>query len=308
MLLTTPVTTVSLGERMCARGLDWLFEHRHLAALPAGVPPELVDLDAFKTLSEIALAARVVLRGGATGTRASGTARDLLDHAWQQFGEGDVLYQIQASNPATTHAIESYAHFVPAGYRHPPLDRLCAHLATTRSYQVPEIVPNRQIGLVGAARRLGLPPHHDLAALLDRTWLGGTPEPWLLTTLNAYSLTHTVFHLTDTGDDPSGVPEALQEYLRRWLPAWLEVYCETGFWDLLGELLIVDACLPEPLWYAPAWQLFAEAQREDGMMPNGLTHPPAEPEHAFRNHCHPTVVAVVAGTLAAARGLDGVAR
>lgn len=35
-------------------------------------------------------------------------------------------------------------------------------------------------------------------------------------------------------------------YPTRWLPVWTDIWMETCQWDLVGELLIVDSCPPEP--------------------------------------------------------------
>lgn len=299
------VSTVPVAERMTARGIAWLNQTRNHVVLPVDVPADLVDSKVFKALSELALAGRIVSREGLAGTEASSGARELLDFVWAQLGEGDVLYRLQARNASPTYAIEGYSLLAAAGYRHAALDVLCAHLATLRGYVVPEVVPNRQLAIMAAARRLGLPPHRDPAELTAWTWLGGKPEPWMLDTFNGYSVTHTVFHLTDHGANPEGLPEDLQEYLRRWLPVWIEVYTESGFWDLLGELLIIDMCLTEPTWNTESWARYAEAQHADGMMPNGLNRPTDDPEQTFKAHYHSTVVAVIAGALAVSRGLGG---
>jgi hypothetical protein len=111
-----------------------------------------------------------------------------------------------------------------------------------------ELLPTRALAVLNATRTLGLPARADPAELTARTWLGGTPEPWTTDFSTLYAMTHTVFHLTDWGAHPDGLPEHLQAYLQAWLPAWLEVYLEAGQWDLISELLIVDLCLTEPAY------------------------------------------------------------
>ncbi|MQS35352.1 DUF6895 family protein [Streptomyces katsurahamanus] len=293
---------VRLARRVSEGAVEWLGRMRGEFALP-DVPEHEIDGNALKSLSELTLAAGMVHREAVAGRQCAATAESLLDYAWRQFKEGDMLYRLQTHTPAATHPMEMYALFAAAGYRHAALDGLTAHLTGLRASRVTEHVPNRRLALVASARRIGLPVLDDVDALIEQTWLGGTPEPWMLDVNNAYGVTHTVFHLTDYGSDPDGLPEHLQEYLRLWLPVWVEVFAETRFWDLLLEFLVVGTCLKSPLFFPHVWELVAAAQRDDGMVPNGLTVPPAEPEYAWLNHHHPTIVAAVTGTLAVSRAL-----
>ncbi|WP_234348006.1 DUF6895 family protein [Streptomyces specialis] len=296
--------TVRLAQQVTDRALAWLSRMRSSFALPRDVEDHEVRGEALKSLSELALAAGLLLRAAVAGPDSSRTARELLDFAWREFREGELLYELQCYTPAATYPWEIYGQFATSGYRHPRLEELALHLDGLRAARFTEHVPNRRLGLLASRRRLGLPDPPDLAEQIGRTWLGGMPEPWMLDASNAYGVTHTVFHLTDWGADPAGLPVPMQEYLERWLPVWAEVFAETRTWDLLGEFLMVDMCLERPRFHAGIWESFAAAQRADGMVPNGVTRPPDDPLRAFPNHHHPTIVAVVAGTLTVSRALD----
>ncbi|WP_166677710.1 DUF6895 family protein [Amycolatopsis arida] len=303
----TQPSLVTSGERLCAQAMRWLWEARRHFVLPPSVSSvDLVDVQTFKTLSELALAGWVVRREGAAGSDTRKGACDLLDFVWEQFHRGDLLHRMLLRNPAATHPIEVYSTLYAAGYRHEGLHQLIRHLLTLRSYRALDLVPNRKLGVAAAIRRLGLTPWADDAELLAGTWLGGLPEPWMIDTYNAYSVTHTVFHLTDHGAAPDRIPTELGDYLRRWLPVWLDVYAEAGFWDLLGELLIVHGYLDDPDEDPAPWQRFVQAQHDDGMMPNGINQPTPDPVARALTHYHPTVVAAIAGTLAVSRGLAAV--
>jgi hypothetical protein len=105
---------------------------------------------------------------------------------------------------------------------------------------------------------------------LRRTWLGGLPEPWTFERAAGYTLTHVVFHLTDWGADPRGVPPPVAAYLRHWLPPWLDTCLEDEQWDLSCELLAVAASLPGPPERAllqDAWAGLAAAQDSSGAVP-----------------------------------------
>lgn len=295
---------VGVAQRVADNALGWLGRMRSHFALPRGVPDHEIDGERLKSLSELTLAAGMVAREAVAGPRSAELASGLLDFAWREFHEGDLLYRLQRHTPPATHPTEIYSLFTVAGYRHAGLDRLVAHLSGLRAAAVPEHVPNRCLAVLAATRRIGVPDPPDVGELVARTWLGGAPEPWMLDTNNAYGVTHTVFHLTDWAARPEGLAPESQEYLRRWLPVWVEVFTETCSWDLLAELLIVDVCLQRPRFYARVWEQLAAAQHLDGMVPNGLTRPPGDPGRAFTNHHHPTIVAVVAGTLTVARALN----
>jgi hypothetical protein len=300
-------STVAAGERLCSKAMAWLWHHRERFALPPTPSADLVDVQAFKTLGEIAMAGWIVRREGAAGSQAREHACALLDFAWRQFDGGDLLYRMLVRNPAAPHSFEVYSMLHAAGYRHDALHAFIGHLLTLRGYRALDLVPNRQVGVAAAVRRLGFTPWAREADLAGATWLGGRPEPWLLDTYNAYAVTHTVFHLTDHGAHRDRVPDQLRDYLLRWLPVWLDVYAETGFWDLLGELLIVHSQVGAPDTDPGPWERFTQAQHDDGMMPNGVNRPTDDPDVRVRAHYHATVVAAVAGTLAASRGLSAVA-
>jgi hypothetical protein len=283
--------------------LGWLGRARSDFALPEGVTAAQIPVRALKAVAELGLAMSLVEREAVAGAEDGQAARRLAEFAWHQLQEGLLLYRRQLADPASSFPMEVYASFIRAGYRHRRLAALCAHLVGLRVARVRELTPHDQLAVVAAAHQLGLPAPVDPLVLVERTWLGGQPEPWMLDAADAYALTHTVFHLTDFGADPGGLPQELQEYLHLWLPVWVEVVTETTAWDLLAELLIVDACLTTPQTYPQAWELLALAQHPDGMLPGGTSKAPRDPEQTFRNHYHPTLVAVIAGTLAVSRSV-----
>jgi hypothetical protein len=299
------MNTASVGPArlVCSRALGWLSRARWGFALPEGVTAAQIPVQALKSVAELGLAMSLVDREAVAGAKDARAAGQLAEFAWGQLDGGSLLYRRQLDDPASSFPMEVYASFVRAGYRHRPLAALCAHLVGLRVARVRELVPHDQLAVVAAARQLGLPAPVDPLVLVERTWLGGQPEPWMLDAAAAYALTHTVFHLTDFGADPGGLPQELQEYLHLWMPVWVDVVTETKAWDLLAELLIVDACLTTPQTYPQAWEHLAQAQYPDGMLPRSATKAPRDPEKAFRNHYHPTLVAVIAGTLAVSRSV-----
>jgi hypothetical protein len=295
--------SVGPARLVCSRALGWLGRARSGFALPEGVTAAQIPVQALKAVAELGLAMSLVEREAVAGAEDAQTARQLAQFAWGQLEGGALLYRRQLDDPASSFPMEMYASFARAGCRHRPLEALCTHLIGLRVARVREPAPHDQLAVVAAARQLGLPAPVNPLVLVERTWLGGQPEPWMLDAAAAYALTHTVFHLTDFGADPGGLPEELQEYLHLWLPVWVEVVTEANGWDLLAELLIVDACLTTPQTYPQAWEHLAQAQYPDGMLPHCTSQAPRDPESEFRTHYHPTLVAVIAGTLAVSRSV-----
>ncbi|MET9833252.1 hypothetical protein ABZ078_29000, partial [Streptomyces sp. NPDC006385] len=116
---------------------------------------------------------------------------------------------------------------------------------------------------------------------------------------SGYALTHVVFHLTDWGRLPAGVPADLATYLAHWLPPWIDTCLDAGMWDLTCELLVVAASLPnppEPATLQDAWTRVARAQLDSGALPEqrlgGDAGPDPEPD--FRHCYHSTLMAAFA--------------
>ncbi|MEV1007069.1 hypothetical protein [Streptomyces sp. NPDC049881] len=297
-----PPSVRTVAHGIAASALGWLHANRHHGALPPGTTAELADPDSvYKPLGESALAGSLVLREGLASAADLAVARELLSFAWTQLGEGDLLYERQLRYMAMTDPLEVYTHFARAGYRHERLHILLTHLHGLTSLRGAEQMPNRRLAVANAARTAGVDHGLDWPTLTRATWLGHTPEPWAIDWMTAYSVTHTVFHLTDWGARPEGLPDELQDYLMTWLPVWIDVWREIQEWDLVAELLIVDSCLSEPRCDPGEWAVLAAVQREDGIVPRDGRPVPDDPEQAFREHHHTTVVAAVAGTLAASR-------
>ncbi|MEU6394624.1 hypothetical protein [Streptomyces sp. NPDC046939] len=297
-----------LAHTVSSRALHWLHANRAYGDLSDLPDADLVsDRGAYKALGETALAASLVLRGGAAGTTELALARELLAYCWEQTSNGSLLYERLLRNPLKTDPLETYAHFTRGGHRLPELDELLAHTVALTSAHAVEHVPNRRLGVANAVRVTGLdhgPGTPRWEALTRDTWLGSTPEPWHIDWLTAYAVTHTVYHLTDWGRLPDGLPVDVAAYLRDWLPVWTDIWAEAGHWDLMAELMIVDLCLPDARVDAEDWRRLAEIQHDDGMVPRDDKPVDDDPAQRFEDHQHPTIVAVIAGNLALSRALD----
>ncbi|ARQ71862.1 DUF6895 family protein [Streptomyces marincola] len=302
--MTAPVT--SIAHQVASRALHWLHAHRERGVLPADSTADLGDPNSvYKPLGESALAGSLVLREAAAGSTEMRLARELLDYAWTQFREGDLLYERQLRHLLMTDPLETYAHFTRSGYRHAGMDRLLRHNAGLNSVRAVEVVPNRKLAIANAARLAGVDHGTDWTALARATWLGATPEPWAIDWMTAYAMTHTVFHLTDWGGRPEGLPADMAGYLTTWLPVWIDIWREVAQWDLVAELMIVGACLDEPVCDPEIWAVLADIQHEDGLLPRDGDPVSEDEDERFTDHQHTAVVAAVAGSIAVSRTLTG---
>ncbi|MEV0677744.1 hypothetical protein AB0I60_14590 [Actinosynnema sp. NPDC050436] len=293
-----------LAHTVTSGALGYLHANRQFGAFEDEVNSDLNDPDGvYKPLCELALAASLVLRDGVTGTAEQQAARELLDFTWGQLRRGDLLYERQLRHPVLTDPLEVYSHHARSGYHHPALARTIDVGAAEDS--MTEVLPNRRMAVANAHRVVGVPRDDDFEAMLRQTWLGRTPQPWVVDWYTAYHMTHAAFHITDWGGRPADMPADVAAYLETWLPVWFDVWAEAGQWDLVGELLIVSACLPEPRFVESEWELFAGLQHAEGFVPRDAEPVDDDPRLIYQNHQHTAVVAAIAGTVALSRLLGG---
>ncbi|ELS58439.1 DUF6895 family protein [Streptomyces viridochromogenes] len=299
------MTDTRLMHTVGVRALEWLWAHRDGFRLEPDVDPEVGFLERFKPVGELALICRVLFREGVAGSRQADLARRLLDHTWRHTLDGGrMLVRGQRIEPLSPIPFEVYLPYKELGYSEPEVERATVLYHRLRSWSALELDPTRRLGLAAFQRRFGLTPHPPEADLVGPTWLARTPEPWTVSGHIAYDVTHTVFHLTDWGEHPDGLPPDIADYLATWLPVWIDDWLDLKRWDLLGELLVVDACLPRPTLDERAWEGFAAAQQPDGAMPAVRSMPEGEPDEVFDIVYHPTLVAAFASVLATSRALS----
>ena len=303
------MTDTRLIHRVGADAMEWLWAHRDGFRLDPDAGPEVGFLERFKPIGELALICGVLFREGVAGSRQAELARRLLDHAWRETLDGGrMLVRGQRTEPISPIPFEVYLPFRELGHRQPEMERAVLLHHGLESRQAFEAPPTRRLALSAFQRRFGLTPRPPEAEALRATWLARTPEPWTVEGHIAYDITHCVFHLTDWGENPGGLPPDLARYLGTWLPVWIDDWLDLRRWDLLGELLVVDACLPRPTLDEPAWEAFAAAQQPDGAMPAVRTMPEGDEEAVFDVVYHSTLVAAFASALATSHALTALAR
>ncbi|MGX1975624.1 DUF6895 family protein [Streptomyces kronopolitis] len=306
--MTVTAASPALLHAVGDRALTWLDNNRERFRLaPADFADNATVTERLKPIGELGLNMQVLFREGVAGSRQKARAGQLLDFAWRELLDGgNVLARLQHDEPLSPVPLEIYATFHELGRRHPGLEETLAISRRTTTWTTLEMVPNRRLGVLNAERKLGLAPSSDFDEAMARTWLGQLPEPWTVQLHIAYDITHTVFHLTNWGEAPDRIPPAVAEYLTRYLPAWLEDWADLEHWDLLGELLVVDACLPRPALDAELWERYAAAQSPGGAMPIHHGMPQGDPTQVFDQVHHPTLVAAFASAMATSRAMSAV--
>lgn len=287
------------------RALNWLDRNReYFRARVDDQTPDAEIKDRFKPIGELATIGRVLFREGVAGSRQADIARSLLHFAWHELLEsGGLLAWMQRQEPLSPIPLEIYAPFRELGYTDPVVERAARAAHGLHSWRALGMPPVRRLGLSVTEIRAGLAPSTPVEQAWERTWLAGTPEPWTVQSHIAYDITHTVFHLTRWGEDVTGIPSGTADYLALWLPAWLDDWASMEHWDLVGELLVVDACLPACALDPATWESFAGAQADDGAMPVQHAVPDGPPDEVFDLVYHPTLVAAFASFLATSRAL-----
>ncbi|MEV7471267.1 hypothetical protein AB0O20_32895 [Streptomyces kronopolitis] len=306
--MTVTAASPALLHAVGDRALTWLDNNRERFRLaPADFADNATVTERLKPIGELGLNMQVLFREGVAGSRQKARAGQLLDFAWRELLDGgNVLARLQHDEPLSPVPLEIYATFHELGRRHPGLEEMLAISRRTTTWTTLEMVPNRRLGVLNAERKLGLAPSSDFDEAMARTWLGQLPEPWTVQLHIAYDITHTVFHLTNWGEAPDRIPPAVAEYLTRYLPAWLEDWADLEHWDLLGELLVVDACLPRPALDAELWERYAAAQSPGGAVPIHHGMPQGDPAQVFDQVHHPTLVAAFASAMATSRAMSAV--
>ncbi|SHM95894.1 DUF6895 family protein [Actinacidiphila paucisporea] len=296
----------ALLHRVGDRALAWLDAHReHFRLTDEDLATGRGIVERLKPVGELAVNMRVLAREGVAGSRQHDISVRLLDHVWRDLLDGgNLLAELQHQEPLSPVPLEIYASLHELGHRHPGLESAIGLARGTASWRALEMMPTRRLGLLNAERKIGLVPSGDTGRALAATWLGRMPEPWTVQLHIAYDITHTVFHLTDWGAAPDRVPPEIADYLARYLPAWTADWAELEHWDLLGELLVVDACLPRPTLEAEMWERYAAAQGPDGAMPVQGTMPVGDRGEVFDQLHHPTLVAAFASAMATSRSLS----
>ncbi|WP_347553105.1 hypothetical protein ABFG93_21240 (plasmid) [Pseudalkalibacillus hwajinpoensis] len=186
------------------------------------------------------------------------------------------------------------------GYRSTYYEDTLDYIQRWGYFESIELVPYRSLDLQYMCWKSGYFNHEpDWYKLYRSTVLGRFRSPLSLDNDAAYSVTHTLFYLTDFGNRNTPIAASEIDHVTKLIEYLLIHYWRVGHWDLMGELLINLNCLGrnDSFIYAKASQAFQEAWRNDGGIPGmrlerDLDREDDE-EETFQNCYHTTLVGVL---------------
>ncbi len=130
------------------------------------------------------------------------------------------------------------------------------------------------------------------------TTLAMCKNPIYLVNWEVYSITHSLFYLTDFFGPPARISEPDRQRFGDMLEALMVHYWRKSNWDLTGELLInlLSLDFAQRPAFVRCSQAFMQAWRSDGTLPGPSFNLQAEhidDEYVFRNSYHTTLVGLI---------------
>lgn len=242
---------------------NWVEDHRQHFCIQ-NTPCRTRQIDLLKPLGELALSCGVVLHS--QDKKLHSRITTLLEWCWSELTDGNFLAGVIRDHPELIVLSSIYATFYEIGFRCQSVEdeiRFAFSMAGIKAIEFPAW---RRLDVLTALSKLNVEHCEDISAVVDRTWLGARPEPWMLSDGAAYSVTHTVFYVTDFGRLPRALSSSYSEYLRRWVPVWLRYYSHTDNLDLLSEFIMVQGCLEQDTM--ESWcELLSARQSSSGAIP-----------------------------------------
>ncbi|WP_089305042.1 DUF6895 family protein [Geodermatophilus pulveris] len=164
----------------------------------------------------------------------------------------------------------------------------------------------RMLDSVGLRHRL--PSYTTLARMSN---LGRDVDPIRLTNYDIYSITHTLFFLTDFGRlVPRGLTSARRRLACATVHQLLGMQIHRGNYDMVGELLLSAYCLDgvDSDFYVAGWETLQAVQWREGVVPGPNYREEAHrtalksgeeegDSYVFGNCYHTTLVAALVGAL-----------
>lgn len=258
-------------------------------------------MDQLKALSELALTSEIVLlnRGGDAGLKKMNL--EWLSHCWSQLNQGETLRKAIETRSDFLLFAAMYLPFQRNGMINEHLERSVRDALRIRGATSHEFPSWVLLLMVRALNVLNIDSPWTIDSCFRSTWLCSQPDPWTISDSSAYSLTHTVFFLTDFGQESHRLPEEHRRYLALWLPVWMEHYKTALHYDMLSEMIMVARCIgmeEEDDWGS----ILLDRQEKDGMI-RGLEKPETDRKEAeesrkeFRDHYHSTLTGFMASVM-----------
>lgn len=290
--------------RLGAAALSWIESNLSRFGVSAS-GDDLTLVEEVKPLAELSLACDLISRTGVRsrfGRQFISFSKDVLANCWDELDRGEHLRHLLLRYPDLFSLVTVYPPFRRAGFRNADLDRSIESIVEDPGIRALEFPAWRLIDFAVALRALGFRSPWRPAEEFGRTWLGQAPPPWMMSESAAYSLTHTVFYMTDFGFMPEGLPKRARVYVSKWFGPWSRYFARAPNFDLLGEFLMVGYCLdikqvPDLLKYLLAAQGRNGAVCGPEAILTNLGSRVSEKQRRFLRDYHTTLVALMASVL-----------
>ncbi|PEC07534.1 hypothetical protein COM38_26925 [Bacillus toyonensis] len=284
---------INTAIHSCAeRGLTWMSEN-----LSYFLPEDLGDPDNLKEISELALMYGLVYDW----------ADPLLLSKLKPIGEflsdyleNPLVLQYALKLPAHSNIyFSAYLSMRAVGCKLKQYEDAINRMRCRGFPQVLEMTPYRKMEDQYMCWRSGIgkEARPDWASTYCLTTLGKWSNPVYLTRPGVYSITHTLFYLTDFCGPCNNIPSTERKRVLQILESQLIHYYRKMDWDLTGELLINLVALDRshtPLFINTLIALM-EAWRPDGTLPSPRFVPSnsLDEVYVFRNCYHTTLVGIL---------------
>lgn len=274
--------------------LQWL--RRQLPFFEPVGSGELSPLN-LKAFAELAVACEIMEDASTSGTAF--VPNDDLDALWSftlDRALGPDLWQLAKRFPVQWFLVSLPYLAVRNGRRRSqPFDAVVQWVLRRGLADSFETVPYRVLDQAYFLARAGLyrgAPNWE--SLYRETFLGRAGDPLYINVDTAYSVTHTVFYLTDFGRCRSPVAQLYGEDVANLLASLVVQYWRDGHWDLMAEMLLCWAALSLPMRpaIAGAQRLLRELAGTDGAVPAQRDTPDADKD-SFAERYHTTLVSCI---------------
>lgn len=230
-------------QKVAKKSIKWIIENKKQFALPQNNNEKLIIM--LKPLGELILASDMMCSMFPKGTKFYQSGMKILNFCWKELKQFETVYETLENRPDLVILGTIYLSFVKHGFRNKKFEVLLRVISGIKGISSLEFPAWRAIELAYAYNTLKIKSVWNANSIFKNTWIHQLPEPWSLSNSSAYSLTHTIFYLTNFGASPNKLPKRHRKYLQFWIPVWLQYYHEISNYDLFGEFIMVLRCINE---------------------------------------------------------------
>jgi hypothetical protein len=278
-------------QSCASRGWFWIREH-----LSFFLPADLSDSDTLKEISELALLCGNLSHWSDARGR---TELRVITEFLAEFLSTPELVHFARKSPSHYNYLIAYLSLRAAGYRNPAYEEALVAIKRMNYATAIELVPYRSMELQHIRWKAGLSKRRpNWGPTYRATTLGRCRSPVYLTNADVYSITHTLFYLTDFSGPTPQMPSCERRRAQELVETLVVHYCRMRNWDIVAELLVNLVALDyaDRLVFEISTKELLDAWREDGALPGPTFSDSAEsaqPAYVFKHCYHTTLVGLL---------------